>query len=293
MIHGGPGLGATSYRDQDIIEKMESKFAVVYWDQRSAGASQGGQNGDVNTLEDVVIDFEKVVILLKSRYGKNISIFVNGHSWGGYLTPAYLIKGNNQAQVKGWINTDGAHDNPLVDLFSKEMMLEKAKVEIAANRNVDKWTEIKTYCEGLLSNNFTFEESEKLNGYASRALAYTPEIKNGNFNIRKLLKDFNRSNVPITAAALSAYNKLVRDLTRAYFSSKAVADKLNTITIPTLIIFGKYDYVCPPKLADEVETKVKSTYKKKIILEQSGHNPMISEPDLYWNEVIAFMNKFK
>ena len=48
IVHGGPGGDDVVYRNDYVIQNLEPKFAVVYWDQRNSGASQGGGNGDFN-----------------------------------------------------------------------------------------------------------------------------------------------------------------------------------------------------------------------------------------------------
>jgi pimeloyl-ACP methyl ester carboxylesterase len=70
--------------------------------------------------------------------------------------------------------------------------------------------------------------------------------------------------------------------------------KLPLIKVPSLILFGEWDFKCPPKLADEVASKIKSLYIKKIIYPNSEHNPMFNADRVqYWTDVKEFMNRFK
>ena len=85
MVHGGPGADGLIYRQEYVIQNVENQCAMVYWDQRNSGNAQGSINGGYDNVEQFVKDFEKVVVLLKKRYGNDISLFVNGHSWGGFL----------------------------------------------------------------------------------------------------------------------------------------------------------------------------------------------------------------
>jgi pimeloyl-ACP methyl ester carboxylesterase len=292
MVHGGPGSGSFLYRDETMKSTMETDFAVVYWDQRSGFAAQGNSELSEPKFEDVVSDFEKVVILLKKRYGNDISLFVNGHSWGGFLTPYYLAKGDNQKNVKGWIQTDGSHDVPLLSKLSIEMILKKAAIEIAANRNVAKWTELKDNVNAItLPANI--EQSNQLNTYARDAIAITPETEQT--DLFELLKTHVKNNGPATTIVVpfkpEGYNeKMGSKLTQG----SDLPSKLPLITVPCLILFGEWDFICPPKLGDDLGSKIKSSYIKKIIYPHSDHNPMFTSDKIkYWADVKAFMNKFK
>jgi pimeloyl-ACP methyl ester carboxylesterase len=292
IIHGGPGGDAIVYRSDYVKQNVENKYAVVYWDQRNAGASQGGANGGSFKLENFIDDFKQVVLLLKQRYGSDISIFVNGHSWGGYLTPAFLSTSNNQDLVKGWIQTDGAHDFTLLNQYSKEMLLEKAQIEIAANKNVAKWTEIKDYSNGLKLP-LDVNQWVDFNAVGTRAMGLTTEAKNG--TSPSPLQRYLQNDAPITSIALQGiYNPVTFDMMKDTYAKAPSISNLSVIKIPTLILFGKYDYICPPKLADDILSKIKSTYKKKVIYENSTHSPMVTiDEPAYWQEIMQFINKFK
>jgi pimeloyl-ACP methyl ester carboxylesterase len=291
IIHGGPGGSAIDYRSDYIKQNIENQCAVVYWDQRNAGASQGGANGTYFKLENYIEDFEKVISVLKQRYGKDISIFVNGHSWGGYLTPAFLSTKNNQELVKGWIQTDGAHNFNLINKYSQQMLLDKAKIEIAANKNVAKWTEIRNYCNGLKLP-LDFQGWVDFNAIGTQAMDVTTEA-NTKVILPSQAQRYIQNNAPITSTLLQAiYNPVTVDMIKETYVRAPI--NLGVIKIPTLLLFGKYDYICPPQLADDIESKIQSKYKKKIIFQKSTHSPMIGvEEAEYWTEIMQFINKFK
>lgn len=296
MVHGGPGVDALIYRDSLVKNTIETNFAVVYWDQRYAGASQGNNSLDEALYEDIVGDFEKVVNILKHRYGKDISLFVNGHSWGGFLTPYYLAKGDNQKNIKGWIQTDGAHDIPLLNEYLVEMFLKKSAIEIAAKRNVEKWTEIQNFAKSIVLP-ANAEQTTQLNNYAGEAEMMTPEI-NSLFDLNEVVKNYAKNDSPITAILNpsklmpNTYNgKKLSDL---FAKGSNLRSRLPLIKVPCLILFGEWDFVCPPKLADDVESKVGSDYVNKIIYPNSGHSPMWSvDKHKYWADVKEFINRFK
>lgn len=292
MIHGGPGGDAIVYRSEYVKTHVEPEFAVVYWDQRNGGAAQGGVNGEYDEVNYFIEDFEKVIILLKYRYGDDISIFVNGHSWGGFLTPAFLQKGNNQHQVKGWIQSAGAHNIELLNQYAVEMLLDKSAVEIAANRHVDEWTEISDYCQNL-SFPLTEEEGRKINIFAGQAQNLTPELPQGLVTFKDIYAIYQENHYP-TSRLFFAYNPLPAATAAWLFEGQQVSDGMSILTLPTLLLYGKWDFTCPPKLADDIEARVQSPYVRKVILENSGHGLMAgADKAAYWQEVLSFMREFE
>lgn len=295
MVHGGPGGEDIVYRVDYVREQVESKVAVVYWDQRNSGGSQGGANGAHDSVEDFVDDFEKVIALLKHRYGKDISIFVNGHSWGGYLTPAFLQTEDNQYSVKGWIQTAGAHNITLLNEYSIEMQIAKAEEEIKAGNDAAEWTEIRDFCQKL-NPPLSLDESLQLNRYAGKAEGLTQEIVKSPYTLKDFARIYTDNNVSVLHNTLQGiYNPVTRSITEQIFGEGGanVSANMNKITIPTLLLYGKYDYICPAKLGDDIENRIGSAYKKRVLFEKSGHSIMLNEEKAYWDEVIQFINTFK
>lgn len=292
MIHGGPGGDAVIYRSEYVKSHVEPKYAMVYWDQRNGGASQGSLNGSFDELQYFVEDFEKVITLLKYRYGDDISIFVNGHSWGGFLTPAFLQKGDNQHLVKGWIQSAGAHNIPLLNKYAVEMLLDKANIEIAADRHVAKWTEIRDYCQRL-NLPLTLNEAVKINQYTFQAQEMTPEIPQAAIGFGEAFDIYLENDFPIQQLIITT-NPVTASLANWLFGGQQISDGMAHITIPTLLLFGKWDFTCPPKLADDIEERVQSAYIKKVIFENSGHNVMSgADREAYWEEVMEFVEAFR
>jgi pimeloyl-ACP methyl ester carboxylesterase len=293
IIHGGPGGDAIVYRSDYVKQNVENQCAVVYWDQRNAGASQGGANGGSFKVENFIEDFEQVIGLLKQRYGSDIAIFVNGHSWGGYLTPAFLTTRNNQNLVKGWIQTDGAHNFPLLNKYSKEMLLDKAEIEIAANKNVSKWTEIRNYCNALTLPLDVYQWND-FNGYGTQAMGITTESNTSGTSPSPRQRYLDNNAPLLTIFLQGLYNPVTFDMMKDTYAKAPTISNLSVIKIPTLLLFGKYDYICPPKLADDIESIIQSKYKKKVIFQKSSHSPMVGvEEPAYWTEIMQFINNFK
>ena len=65
MLHGGPEGGSSQYYTIfPSHKKIEEQFAIVYWDQRMCGMSQGNPSMTDATLEQFTDDLNKLVTLI-------------------------------------------------------------------------------------------------------------------------------------------------------------------------------------------------------------------------------------
>jgi pimeloyl-ACP methyl ester carboxylesterase len=289
VVHGGPGSDAIVTMNNSFMDVLEKKYAMAYWDQHNAGNTQGGANHDKLNLKTMSEDLRAVILVLKQRYGKDISVFLYSHSFGGCLSASFLTTNDNQNLVKGWINIDGATNFPLMDEKSKEMQIQIGTIEKNAGRNVDAWTKLIDFAK----NNNPRENptiSEQFNANSYTAI--------------KLMGEVNTVQYPRTNDLASSSNSLLSRLinfSSVYFNSgmeqelfsAEFSSKLSIVTKPTLCLFGKYDFVVPPALADDVLSKVSSTFKKKVIFEKSAHDPYLTESEKLNIEVVDFIDTFK
>jgi len=282
IIHGGPGGNAIEYRDNYVINNVETEFAIVYYDQRYAGGAQG--NGGNYHISDFREDIKKLILLLKAKYGNEKKIYLFAHSWGGFLAPYFLIDGNNQNLVDGWIQVGGAHNYYLNDSLTKEMLLYYGKREIDAGRNTEEWEEVIEYCESHAYNE-SYEVSAKLNTYAHEAEELIPEILQPDYST-----PFFANNAPLISffinGMISAYSGIDNP---AY--TEAITENLHKINTPVLLLWGKYDFVCPPELKDDIIQHISSHDISERIFEFSGHSPMYNERDIFWQDVIRWINE--
>jgi pimeloyl-ACP methyl ester carboxylesterase len=286
FVHGGPGAGAFLYNTDYIGNHIEDKYAVVYWDQRNSGASQGSSNGRYLNLKQMTDDLRKVILVIKARYGQKSAVFILGHSFGGLLTSSFMTTGNNQDMVKGWIFADGSHNYPLNDTLTRLMLLSTGKQQIGLNLNKSKWEEIVSYCN-THTGNFSLDESGQMETYAENAETYI----NGVTQIDTWVLFRNNAvkyNWPLTSMLMNylysseaGFNK---ELAQTEFSSS-----LNKITVPVLILFGEYDFICPKGLGYDLFNRVSSTDKKIVISPVSGHNIMFQDEVLFSKEVDDFI----
>jgi pimeloyl-ACP methyl ester carboxylesterase len=290
FVHGGPGAGGYVYDTDYIRNNIGDHYAVVYWDERNAGGSQGSSNGKYLALEQMTDDLKKVIQVIKARYGQDCSVFILGHSFGGLLTSSFMVTGNNQSMVKGWIFADASHNYPLNDSLTRQMLLTTGEQQIALNKNKAQWEEIVSYCN-THTGNFSYEESEQLESYAGEAESYFDQVIE--FDIMELVRqNAVKYKWPLTSMLMnylySSEAGFNRELAKTQFSSL-----LSKVTVPVLILYGQYDFICPQGLGDDFYNRIGSIDKKMVISPISGHSIMLQDEVLFCNEVNYFLQLHK
>jgi len=290
FVHGGPGSTSLIYNTVYISRHLENHYALVYLDQRNAGESQGNANGKNLNLAQMTDDLKQVVEVIKNRYGQNSEVFILGHSFGGLLTSSFMTTGNNQAMVKGWIFVDGCQNYPLNDTLTRQMLMTVGQQQVDLNRNTGQWQTIVSYCNAH-PGNFTKAESDQLSTYAADAETYMNEVTQVNMFTLSAKNAF-KNNWPLTSILFnylySVNADFDDDLLKTSFTSA-----LSEIVIPTLIIFGKYDFICPAGMGYDLLTRIGSQDKKIVISQVSGHTPMFQDEVLFCQEIYDFIELHK
>jgi Predicted hydrolases or acyltransferases (alpha/beta hydrolase superfamily) len=285
VIHGGPGEGAYDFSGTETKE-LQKRYAVAFWDQRDAGASSGTNNLSQLSLPSMVNDMDVVVKTLHYRY-HNASLFILAHSFGGLLASAYLTKDRNQLQIKGFIDMDGAHNYPLCNSLSRQMLIDTGTNQINKGINVDQWSEILNYAK---SNDplTSYDVSSKTEQYAHSAEGLMG-VKSSSSTSIFVPEDpiSNLSNYYIQYFSKSGIN-FQKSLEHANYS-----DELNNLKSPTLLLWGQYDFTVPIGVAYDAVAHLSSSYKKIVLFPHSGHRPIQTEPEKVQSEISAFIEQFK
>ena len=291
IVHGGPGGGSQIYHTEYISRHIEDKYAVVYWDQRNAGASQGNNNGSKLNLPQMTNDLKKVIELLKARYGQDAGVFILGHSFGGMIVSSFMTDKEDQDMVKGWIMADGSHSYPLNDSLTREMLLTIGQEQVAENVNTGKWEPVVSYCLSHPSV-ASLEDAQELESFASAAETYFPEVKP--VGVSDFTDLIVKQDWPLMSMLFNyLYSKhaaINEDLEETGFS-----DSLYKIVKPTLILYGKYDFVCPKGLGEDIYNRISTPAEDKsmVISPISGHAIMFQDPVFFCNEVDDFIEKYR
>lgn len=297
VLHGGPGGDATIYNEatKTFSDQMEQNYAMVYYDQRGSGVSSGKYiKREELSINQHVIDLNRVITATKFKFGKDHKVFLMGHSWGGTLGTAYLLAPGLQENINGWIEVDGAHNfdgtPEIIEMFKRF-----APEMINGGFSTDYWQEVYDFVNEL--DTLSDADLSQLNSFghgAEQNLANDGFIT-GEDNFDELLRYSYGSkhnsitanvNLFFTASGFGMFDEV---------SNTDYTDQLKNISIPCLFLWGKYDFVVPPALGIEAYQNVSTPLKQKrmIIFETSAHSPMINQPQAFTDQVIQWIEEIK
>jgi pimeloyl-ACP methyl ester carboxylesterase len=281
IIHGGPSSSSYFYRSNEVKNILEPEYAVAYWDQRMAGASQGAGNINKASLSQFGDDLQKVVVVLKHRYGSAVKIYLWSHSWGGMVASEFMTSHNDEALVSGWIFANSLHDWPLNNANTNDKLQRTATEQIAAGNRVSEWQDITNRCNQI-SAPFGEGENQELNDLATLAMTYIDGFKP--LDAFKILREnLIDLRIPLTGFFLNYNNPVIPRLIDEVLN-KSYGSSLQQVTIPVLVCSGEHDFITPSETADDFYNRVASTDKQRITFSNSGHN---------MEEQGAYINAFK
>ncbi|MCB0843956.1 MAG: alpha/beta hydrolase [Bacteroidetes bacterium] len=286
VLHGAGSFGL-AFRDGAFTSELEKRYAVVYWDQRGQSMAQGHYSKPEDVVELMAEDVMALVAVLKHKYGEDIKLFLMGHSWGGALGTTVLVKDNQQFNFEGWIAIDAAHDFPFGGRARRSLYLETADEQIAAGNLVDEWQAFK---DEIIPLDSTSEEDYPIllqKAFVAMDLLLDADVVNHSGSSEKVRRGILENN-PITWQVSALLNSPVQEAIERDYS---LSDQLGNITIPTLLLWGKYDFSVPPVLGYDALGRLGSADKKLVIFNRSIHHPMDTEPEKFGQEVIEFVER--
>lgn len=288
ILHGGPGGNGLGYRANTIRTEIEKNNAVVYFDQRGSGNSQGNYSEEDVSIDIMAEDVLALVKVIRNKYGEGSKLFLMGHSWGGTLGPAVLLK--NQTEFLGWIDVDGYHDPAGTYEEYKVVLTESANEQIALGNSVEYWENVLDAVQNI-GPNYSTDNHLQLNSMTHIAERVLTEDKIINEGVLDLGDNAVESNGLIDTWNVNKIGYIL-DYKKG-FNEISFTDRLSEITIPSLVLWGKYDHAVPTVNAQEAFDNLGSIDKDIFIFEKSGHSPMNTEPDLFADKVIDFINEHK
>jgi len=285
ILHGGPGGTGLQTRVNTMITEVEQNNAVVYFDQRGSGNAQGHYAQEDVSLDLMADDVLALTEALKLKYGDESRFFLLGHSWGGTLGPVVLLK--RQDEFLGWIDVAGAHNwQDSYDTYRTHLR-EYADEQIALGNSTGHWEDVRSTTE-TVGPMYSNEDFFLLNSAAHNSEAVLAQ--DGIINEPKFIGEDGVEHSLI----LRNNGQIVRALERQnLFRDENLTDRLSMITLPSLVLWGRHDLIVSPRFAQEGFTNLGGTQKELFFFERSGHSPMNTEPDLFAEKLIDFINRFR
>ena len=295
ILHGGPGGSGLEYRIGRYADQLEDRYAVVYWDQRGQGMAQGNYSKAEISIAEIVEDIRALALTLRYKYGEDISLFLLGHSWGGLLGSACLSTADYQDLFNGWIEVSGAHDFP--EVYRKSVLGFQSIGGEQLSRGNDRnfWEEVLDRIAQVDTFNINFRDFSYMNLTArtaeerliARGVIEESDPEAGGNSLINTVFINNRTTVNSTGASTNEelFNKGLLDF--------SVAEDLHKIQIPSLLLWGKSDLIVPVQLGYQALDLLGSSHKELVILDRSGHSPMVNEPDIFVAKVVEFIETHK
>lgn len=291
VVHGGPAAGAQLYTETEAFQALEQRYAVVYWDQRGAGSSQGSPPPGSFTTEQLVGDMDAVVTILRSRYAPK-KLFVLGHSWGGFLSTAWLVDPKHQLGADGYIMIAGAFDFVHWIEGARRALVEMARARIAAGTEVARWQEALDWASQVPARPSAQWPEEDV-ATLWRFLADYDQFygRSAGFSTSMLLCspfDFaaflRNSEYTMSPKGYDLYGRMLQeDLTSA----------MAGIRVPTLITWGRHDLNVTVDFAQKAYDALgtDAAEKELVLFEASAHHPFWNEPDRWLEVTTRFIDR--
>lgn len=273
FVHGGPGGGTSEFNRRFFDPE---KYRIVLFDQRGCGQSKPHASLENNTTTHLIEDIE----ILRSHLGIDQWLLFGG-SWGSTLSLLYaqhhpeavsglILRGIFLARKQDvqWFYQQGANQifpdfwNDFIqpipederhDLVSAYAQILSNQNEIARMSAAKSWSIWEARCSTLVPST-------------------------------GLVGHFNEPHVALALARIESHY-FVND---SFIQDNQIINQAHTIShIPTVIVHGRYDMVCPVNQAQELYNALPNA--ELHIVRDAGHSAM--EPGITDN-LIKATNQF-
>ena len=274
FVHGGPGGGVSA--DTRRFFNPE-KYRIIQFDQRGCGKSTPNACVDENTTWDLIVDME---IIREQLNVEKWQVF--GGSWGSTLALAYAI----------------LHPNRVAELVLRGIfLLRKAELQWfyqygASQIFAEAW---EPYYEFIPKN----ERHDLMKAYQKRLFGEDKEQQLLAARHWSVWEGSTCHMIPdsqhIDETADDAFALAFARIENHYFMNNGffehenwILDNVDKIShIPTVIIQGRYDVICPMTTAYDLKEKFPES--ELIIVPEAGHSAF--EPNII-TELVKATNKF-
>ncbi len=248
FLHGGPGSGC---KDTYKTFFDPRKHHVIYHDQRGSGKSTPFAEIAHNTTQDLVEDIEKL-----RKHFKFSKIGIAGGSWGSFLGFTYAIAfPNTVSNMVLWSIFGGT-----------KAELDYIQQGGLATHYPESWNQyIEVVPEEYRENTVNYYLNKMLHGSQSEIEDHVKRWVLLELSAMSIDSDIAKEAL---TAVYSDESKSLAILEAHYFNNSCfvpdqyVFNNLSLINhIPTILVHGRYDHICPPETA----------YKFSEVIKQRGH----------------------
>lgn len=252
VIHGGPGFDHQYFLTNSAFETLGKTRPVIFYDQRGAGFSSKLTRSQTSTVKDQIED-----LLALQKYLGYKKIDVIGHSWGGFVAMLYAR-----------LFPEKVSHLILCDTVAPDYQNEYTTFESEYPDEYKEWRQ-----KGVEGS---FNKDPK----AMRAslVAY----------MKMLFHSSEKRDAFIASSGNFTYSANINSSLNKDAEKMDLTKELKSITVPTLILHGKYDANITPDVAERIQTGIPKS--QLVIFTESGHLPFYEEPEKFISVVEDFLN---
>jgi proline-specific peptidase len=237
LMHGGPSADLYTML---AFRQLADRFTLVFYDHRCNGRSTGAPVSSM-TWENLTADADA----LREKLGFE-RWAVLGHSFGGHVALEYTLR-----------YPERLSHLVLLDTAARSWWSQQNAAEVLANRGYSaKKAEL---ARRWFNGEFAPWEQLPIFMRISGAYQHDPSLR---ALARQLGSGAWRTKFR-PEAQIFGFRHLVKGWT--------VLDRLHEITVPTLVLAGRSDFVFPPEAQEELAAGIPGARLR--IIERAGHNP--------------------
>jgi proline iminopeptidase len=254
LMHGGPGLDHCSLLP---FRRCKDRFTLVFYDHRCNGRSEGAPVSSM-TWENLTADADA----LRQRLGFD-KWAVLGHSFGGHVALEYALRFPHS--LSHLVLMDTAGDGRWSQQNAADLLAERGY-------SPEKVAQVRRWFNG----EFAPAEWISIPRWLWRAYFHHPSILGV---AHELIGGEWRTKLRREPFAFAG-----RHLMRSW----TVVDRLGEITVPTLVLAGRDDFVFPPEAQLELAAGLPDARLR--IIERAGHNPQSEQTAEVMDAVSDFIS---
>lgn len=297
-VHGGPGTTNAIYWQKESYQRIAEQWGIAYYEQRASGNALGNRRDGRINVAQYIEDLHVVMDVLEYKY-PDAEFVIMGHSWGGFLVPAFLLKGG-QERVVGFIEMNGAHNASCESWnYGRDAVLQRAQQELddSPNRRERKlWNDAIDFyadvwkCDPVTNENNQIEiwKGQMIHFWHS---TFIREADGYDVDPERVLNGAETAELVLESQwdmlAVNAHSPLPME---DYYGVD-LTPRFSEIEIPTLILWGVHDLITPffnAELAfDALGTPAEDRFY--VAFEDSGHNPWAEEPEKFYDAMASFL----
>lgn len=283
FLHGGPGSGCNPTQRRFFDPQH---YRIILFDQRGCGRSLPVGEVISNTTDDLVADTEKIRLHLGVK-----SWHVFGGSWGSTLALAYAVKHADniislilrgiflsRPSELNWFLGDVQHFYPEV--------WQKLVSYLPAEKRVDV---LNAYAELIFSDDIHINVAAAVqwNAFESAIMRLKPAENDASKQETAKTTEQLQQEQAIEVARARVQIHYIQH--QCFIDGEALLKQATTLAhIPTIIVQGRYDMVCPPQTAWALHQVM--PHAQLTMVADAGHSAM--EPGVT-SALVAATEQFK